>query len=267
MSDNWIVGNLQNALNTWNGKLSEIWQLVSQTPETFKDGTIWRVIVNIHGALQAIGFALLVLFFVMGVVKTMGNFSEIKMSDIDKQDPQITEANVDNEKWEKQKSFKLKANDNIRIYGWNITKSDKVPSDWKKTETITNNIDVTEELNQNSLVFMLNYKGFRVLLTGDNEKDGEKTLTERYGSNLKADVLQTGHHGSKNATSKEFLDAVEPDIALISCGRNNRYGHPAGETLERLDKAGVDVFRTDRDGAILLEDENGKMILRTADDF
>lgn len=127
--------------------------------------------------------------------------------------------------------------------------------------------DVTEELNQNSLVFMLNYKGFRVLLTGDNEKDGEKTLTERYGSNLKADVLQTGHHGSKNATSEEFLDAVEPDIALISCGRNNRYGHPAGETLERLDKAGVDVFRTDRDGAILLEDENGKMILRTADDF
>ena len=127
--------------------------------------------------------------------------------------------------------------------------------------------DVTEELNQNSLVFMLNYKGFRVLLTGDNEKDGEKTLTERYGSNLKADVLQTGHHGSKNATSEEFLDAVEPDIALISCGRNNRYGHPAGETLERLDKAGVDVFRTDRDGAILLEDENGKMILRTADGF
>ena len=80
-------------------------------------------------------------------------------------------------------------------------------------------------------------------------------------------MLQTGHHGSKNATSEEFLDAVEPDIALISCGRNNRYGHPAGETLERLDKAGVDVFRTDRDGAILLEDENGKMILRTADDF
>lgn len=82
------------------------------------------------------------------------NFSEIKMSDIDKQDPQITEANVDNEKWEKQKSFKLKANDNIRIYGWNITKSDKVPSDWKKTETITNNIDVTEELKENGKYYI-----------------------------------------------------------------------------------------------------------------
>ena len=54
MSDNWIVGNLQNAINTWNGKLGEIWQLVSQTPENFKGGGIWNVIVNIHGALQAI---------------------------------------------------------------------------------------------------------------------------------------------------------------------------------------------------------------------
>lgn len=78
MSDNWIVGNLQNALNTWNGKLSEIWQLVSQTPETFKDGTIWRVIVNIHGALQAIGLALLVIFFITGVIKTCGSFVEAK---------------------------------------------------------------------------------------------------------------------------------------------------------------------------------------------
>ena len=54
MSDNWIVGNLQNAIDTWNGKLSEIWQLVTQTPENFKGGGIWEVIINIHGALQAI---------------------------------------------------------------------------------------------------------------------------------------------------------------------------------------------------------------------
>ena len=58
MSDNWIVGNLQNALDTWNGKLSEIWQLVTQTPENFKGGGIWEVIVNIHGALQAIRFGI-----------------------------------------------------------------------------------------------------------------------------------------------------------------------------------------------------------------
>ena len=75
---NWIVENLQNALDTWNGKLSEIWQLLTQSPEAFKGGGIWNVIVDIHGAVQAIGLALLVLFFVVGVVKTCGSFAEVK---------------------------------------------------------------------------------------------------------------------------------------------------------------------------------------------
>ena len=78
MSDNWVVQNLENALNTWNEKLAEIWQLVTQSPEQFKGGTIWNVIVNIHGALQAIGLALLVLFFGVGVMRTCGNFAEVK---------------------------------------------------------------------------------------------------------------------------------------------------------------------------------------------
>ena len=78
MSDNWVVQNLQNALDTWNGKLAEIWQILTQSPETFKGGGIWQVIVQIHGALQAIGYALLVLFFVVGVVKTCGSFTEVK---------------------------------------------------------------------------------------------------------------------------------------------------------------------------------------------
>ena len=69
MSDNWVVQNLQNALDTWNSKLAEIWQILTQSPETFKGGGIWQVIVQIHGALQAIGYALLVLFFVVGVVR------------------------------------------------------------------------------------------------------------------------------------------------------------------------------------------------------
>lgn len=75
---NWIIQNLQNALDTWNSKLAEIYTLVTQNPAEFRGGAIWNVIVNINGALQAIGFALLVLFFVIGVMKTMGNFSEIK---------------------------------------------------------------------------------------------------------------------------------------------------------------------------------------------
>ncbi len=78
MSDNWVVQNLQNALDTWNEKLAEIWQILTQSPETFKGGGIWSVIVDIHGALQAIGYALLVLFFVVGVVKTCGSLAETK---------------------------------------------------------------------------------------------------------------------------------------------------------------------------------------------
>ena len=78
MSDNWIVQNIQNALDTWNSKLADIWNLVTQTPETFKGGAIWNVIKTIHGGMQAIGLALLVLFFVVGVMKTCGSLSEVK---------------------------------------------------------------------------------------------------------------------------------------------------------------------------------------------
>lgn len=81
-SSNWVVQNLQNALATWNNKLSEIWLLITQSPEEFKDGIIWTVITNIHGALQAIGYSLLVLFFVVGVMKTCGSFAEIKRPEI-----------------------------------------------------------------------------------------------------------------------------------------------------------------------------------------
>ena len=78
MSDNWVVQNLENALETWNSKLSEIWQLLTTSPQQFKGGSIWSVMVNINGAVQAIGLALLVLFFVVGVVRTCGSFSDVK---------------------------------------------------------------------------------------------------------------------------------------------------------------------------------------------
>jgi len=78
LSDNWVVQNLENALETWNNKLAEIWSLITTTPQDFKGGGIWEVIVNINGAVQAIGLALLVLFFVVGMVKTCGSFSDVK---------------------------------------------------------------------------------------------------------------------------------------------------------------------------------------------
>ena len=78
MSDNWVVQNLQDALSTWNDKMAEVWKLLTMSPETFKGGSIWKVILNINGAIQAIGLALLVLFFLAGVVKTSANLGEIK---------------------------------------------------------------------------------------------------------------------------------------------------------------------------------------------
>ena len=78
MSDNWVVQNLENARETWTSKLSEIWQLLTTSPQEFKGGSIWSVMVNINGAVQAIGLALLVLFFVVGVVRTCGSFTDVK---------------------------------------------------------------------------------------------------------------------------------------------------------------------------------------------
>ncbi len=82
MSDNWVVQNLENALETWNEKLAEIWSLITQSPEQFKGGTIWNVVKDIHGAVQAIGLGLLVLFFVVGVMKTCGSFAEVKKPEV-----------------------------------------------------------------------------------------------------------------------------------------------------------------------------------------
>ena len=78
MSDNWVIQNLENALQTWDEKMAEIWTLLTQSPQSFKGGTLWSVTTTIHGTLQAIGYALLVLFFVVGVVKTCGSFADLK---------------------------------------------------------------------------------------------------------------------------------------------------------------------------------------------
>ena len=82
MSDNWIVQNLIRALNVWNEKMAEIWALITQSPESFKGGDIWDVMTSIHGGLQAVAYALLVLFFVIGVMKTCGSFAELKRPEV-----------------------------------------------------------------------------------------------------------------------------------------------------------------------------------------
>lgn len=78
LSENWVIDNLENSLNTWNEKLGEIFTLITESPQTFKGGSIWKVILNIHSAVQGIGIALLVLFFLIGVMKSCSSLNEVK---------------------------------------------------------------------------------------------------------------------------------------------------------------------------------------------
>ncbi len=106
--------------------------------------------------------------------------------------------------------------------------------------------------NKQSLVVKMQFGSVSMLLMGDAERDEEERLVAWYGAFLASDILKIGHHGSKAGTGEEFLAAVRPDVALISVGRANRFGHPAGFTLQRLEGAGVEVFRTDEMGAVFL---------------
>ncbi len=107
-------------------------------------------------------------------------------------------------------------------------------------------------LNNNSLVLRLNTGNFKMLFTGDIEKEAEQKLltTNKENDMLKATAIKIAHHGSKTSTTTEFLKAVNPKIALIGVGANNLFGHPNSEVLERLKQNGSKVFRTDKDGEI-----------------
>lgn len=112
---------------------------------------------------------------------------------------------------------------------------------------------MTGDANQDCLVLLFHVKKFRMLLTGDIENEGEESFVRRNQGNpllSDIDVLKVGHHGSANATSIGLLDLTHPALAVISCGRNNRYGFPKKEVLERLAAAGADIHRTDREGAV-----------------
>ncbi|HKW57763.1 MAG TPA: DNA internalization-related competence protein ComEC/Rec2 [Candidatus Acidoferrum sp.] len=112
--------------------------------------------------------------------------------------------------------------------------------------------------NNDSLVLRLKYGERALMLPGDAEKEAERTiLAENAEATLRADVLKVGHHGSRNSTTADFLAAVRPDIAVISAGEDNPYGHPNAELLQRLATAGVRTLRTDHDGAVhILTDGN-----------
>ncbi|MBV9973483.1 MAG: DNA internalization-related competence protein ComEC/Rec2, partial [Candidatus Eremiobacteraeota bacterium] len=110
------------------------------------------------------------------------------------------------------------------------------------------------DINNNSIVFMLEYKSFRMLFTGDAGAEAEERILNE-GRDLHADVLKVGHHGSAYSSIRQFIAAVHPRYAIISVGRHNMFGHPAPSTLETLERYGAQVYRTDQDGAVTIRSD------------
>lgn len=109
------------------------------------------------------------------------------------------------------------------------------------------------DTNDYSVVFRLQYGERSILFTGDAEAASEAEMVNRYSAqDLKADVLKVGHHGSRTSSSDSFLRLVDPDYAVISCGVENSYGHPHSAVINRLNARGIEIFRTDTDGTIIL---------------
>lgn len=119
-------------------------------------------------------------------------------------------------------------------------------------------------INNNSLVFKLVYKDFSIMFTGDIEEEAEKAILEQYSNNinkLQANVLKIAHHGSKTSTTEDFLKTVSPKIALIGVGKNNKFGHPNEQVIERLKANKVKIYRTDEDGETnIVVNRNGEIV-------
>lgn len=128
------------------------------------------------------------------------------------------------------------------------------------------NVISENALNNSSLVFKLNYINYSMLFMGDIEEVAEKQILKKYKNNLeilKADVLKIPHHGSNSSSTKEFIEAVKPKIALIGVGENNKFGHPNEQVIERLIDFGVQIYRTDKSGEISINvNKNGRFTVR-----
>jgi competence protein ComEC len=124
--------------------------------------------------------------------------------------------------------------------------------------------DGAGDANDASVVVRIEYGEFAMLMTGDAPSSVEERLADRLGRRLDADVLKVGHHGSATSTSAALLEATGAHVALISAGRGNRYGHPHRGVLRRLRAHGLEVYRTDLQGSIVLRaDARGRFELRT----
>lgn len=120
-----------------------------------------------------------------------------------------------------------------------------------------------DDPNEHNTVYMISYEDVKVMVTGDLLEEDERKMVDYYeGSDvLKCDILKVAHHGSKSSSCEEFLDAASPKIAVIECGRNNFYGHPHKQTLDRLKERGIKVFRTDISGTVGIDIRRGKILV------
>ena len=127
---------------------------------------------------------------------------------------------------------------------------------WPEDELISDNI-----LNNNSLVIKMIYNKFSMLFTGDIEKMAEDKIVNKVGEqSLKSVILKVAHHGSSTSSTQEFINAVEPKVALIGVGENNRYGHPNNQVIERLQNQDIKIYRTDQNGEIsIIVNKNGNI--------
>ena len=126
------------------------------------------------------------------------------------------------------------------------------------------NIVMENELNNNSIVCKMIYKKFSILFTGDIEQVAERQILNEYRNNLQilnSTILKVAHHGSKSSSIKEFVDNVKPKIALIGVGKNNIFGHPNADVIERLNSNKIKIYRTDTDGEIrIVINSKGRII-------
>lgn len=123
-----------------------------------------------------------------------------------------------------------------------------------------------EDLNSCSIVLKLTFGNLAYLFTGDEETVNEEQMISS-GYDLSADVLKVAHHGSNTSTSEEFLNKVSPDVAIIMVGRDNSYGHPHSEVLNRLESKNIKIYRTDTDGTILITSDGNKNNIQTLTDM
>ena len=117
--------------------------------------------------------------------------------------------------------------------------------------------------NDISLALRVVYKDTSFVLTGDATQTAEKVMVRGFGRTLKSSVLVVGHHGSHTSTSREFLKIVKPKIAIISCGKNNQYGHPHKEVLTNLKRGKAKIYRTDTDGGVLCISDGKNITVKT----